>query len=114
MKINKQMEMADILNTLLDTANNCRSMARVLDQTKTFELWEKSTDEQKELLICAIGSCDRETVQSWVRKHPARDTSQLTVRELYAKARELGIPNYSRKSTLELIQDIDDAETRNG
>jgi hypothetical protein len=106
------MELSEILDAILDSANNYRSLARVLDQTKTFELWEQSTDEQKEILVQAIQSQDRVTVQTWVRHHPKRDNTQLTVKELYAKARELGVINYSRKSTIELIQDINDAENR--
>lgn len=114
MNINKTMELGSILGSILDAANDYRSIARLLDQTRTFELWVQSDNEQKEVLVLAIASRDREAVQTWVRHHPKRDYTQLTVRELYAKARELGIPNYSRKGTIELIQDIHDAETGNG
>lgn len=112
MELKPDMSFISLIDEIIEMTNNYRSIARMLDKSLAFELWNLSTEQEKEVLIEAVTNRDREKVQAWVKNHAKMPTRMLTIKQLYKKAQRLKIHNYSRIPTMQLIQDIENAEAR--
>lgn len=80
-----------------------RSLELLLLKPQFEELWESSNEEQKKEAEKHIKANNKDALVEWMRKHPAIDLGEKTVRQLIPMARRLGVKNYSRLSRDELI-----------
>ena len=93
---------ADVHSKIL----NLRSIEQQINTTRFHNLWEDSTDYQRQRVEQIIGIGDRGSLWIWIRRHPSLDLGEMHVTELRRIAKLRRIPNYSRLSKIQLLTEI--------
>ena len=91
-----------------------RSIEAMLERPDFERLWDDSNNAQQDALRALVKKNDKDAVRNWIRNHPSLELAEKKLVELKKIACQLCIPNYSRKSKLELIRDIQAKEKMYG
>lgn len=89
--------------------NDARIILNLSLESEFQRLAEISTKEELESLRKLIDTVDVTGVKLWYQKHPQRNLSAASWKELITTARRLSIPYYSRYTREELIALIEEA-----
>jgi hypothetical protein len=89
--------------------NDARIILNLTLESEFQRLVEVSTKEEIDALKKLVDAIDVQGVKSWYQKHPQRNLSAATWKELITTARRLNIPYYSRYTREELISLIEEA-----
>lgn len=87
-----------------------RSIEGIVTSLRFERLWDDSKKEQREEVIGYIKKENKVKIQTWMRTHPSLELGEINTARLKELARKLRVPNYSRKTKLELIRSIKEVE----
>lgn len=87
-----------------------RSIEGIVCSLMFERLWDDSSKEQRGEAITFIKKENKVKIQNWMRIHPSLELGELSTSRLKELARKMRVPNYSRKTKVELIQSIKEAE----
>ncbi len=82
---------------------NLRAIDRIIQSRDFEDAWKRSTTEQREQLLKALGNKDLDSVRIWLRSTVRTALADLSYRELRDLAQGHLIPRYSRLDKEQLI-----------
>ena len=87
-----------------------RAFLRVVDSDQFESLHIFSSEDDLEKLGDAVSNIDLVALKNWVQTHPTIKYNDMTTTRLREMAKNLGVPNYSRKERHELVADLSTCE----
>lgn len=87
-----------------------RSIEGIVTSLRFERLWDDSSKGQREEVVEYIKKESKAKIQDWMRTHHSLELGELSTTRLKELARKMRVPNYSRKTKLELIRSIKEAE----
>lgn len=88
-----------------------RRILRILDSYYIEELYNKSSDTEKNELLFHCLNANISGIKKWINK--SKELGDLRYKDLRNLAQDMHIKNYSRLTKEELIKEIQDEKERN-
>jgi hypothetical protein len=96
-------DLQDIREQVHHEAKLLRNIDHLLKSTNFENLWHLSTDHEKDKLRMAVHNRSKENITHWYKTHPLVELGEQTFSQLKERAKDLCVPDYSRKTKVELL-----------
>lgn len=100
-------EIIQITDSLNRQLCSLRRTLTVVESELFSECYLASDIQEKEKADTLIKEHDSDGLRRWIRDHPTMSLKAMSIRQLRAIARRIGLPYYSRLSSLDLAQAIE-------
>lgn len=90
-----------------------RNIENLIAKSSFARLYESSTPDERRKIYDIIKNGQKDEVAQWMITHPDLDPGEMSLKGLRILAARLRIPNYSRKTKLELISILQAKENYN-
>lgn len=106
MKLSHINELRELCNITHRRLLKVRSIENIISKPGFAKVWDKSSDEDKSLVVLLVSANDKIGVNKWYNKHKSLALADRSLNQLKDIAQKLRIPNYSRLSKLEIVSII--------
>lgn len=90
-----------------------RSVEGIISRTAFEQIWDASSNEEKEAAIILIEWGNKEELLDWMKEHPSKELGELPMTRLKQIASKMRVVGYSRMSKRDLLIAITKKEKKN-